>query len=593
MTPISANAPPRLSLADAAFAAALLLLVGGLFHHITAGFWRGDDPAIVLHALQSPGLAAFFDPADWQKISPSNLTPWITLSFKLDLALAGVSPRAFYLHQLVSTGLLALTAYGLGRQWLPPAWAALVVALGLLGAPTAGVVDQLMTRHYLEGLVLALLSLLAWVQAERRASMGWALAGAVAYALAATAKEVYVPLLLVLPWLARPAPGQKPAQAFRRWLRLLPFVAVAAAYVLWRRHMLGNPLGGYGEAQSVLSAAALLAWVKALAGLPSSWFGDFGAWALAAWMLAAGLGWHALATRRRRMAAMALACMLGFCLFGPLLPLALWPGLPGTDLRYLFLPWWAASAAIGAALHGASSFFAASPAARPVRRSPTSAPMPGWRLAPIGGLALGLLFAVGAALQARRHASLMEAGEREFSALGRFLVAADERSAFIPSPAMLAGYWYVDCLCEIRKLQGTRCPQALIPGWPLAGSVQHLAIYDAQTGAMADITGRLEAEQQRAASLDTTRPLSIDMRLEQGWARWHLGPYTDGQYFVVSPTLGGYPLPPSGQIRTVLRQAAFQIQYESPAGWRTRSPVLTVELGQPVVWTRGSPDAAR
>lgn len=592
MTIPRASASPRPLLADAWLAAALVLLVGALFRHITGDFWRGDDPAIVLHALQSPGLSAFFDPADWHKLSPSNLTPWLTLSFKLDLALAGVSPKAFYLHQLVSAGLASLAAYWLGRQWLPPAWAALIVALGLLGAPTAAVVDQLMTRHYLEGLLLALLALLAWVQAQRRGSMGWALAGAAAYALATTAKEVYVPLVLLLPWLERPMAGHAPANAARWWLRLLPFVAVAAAYVVWRRHMLGSPVGGYGEAQSVLSAAALLAWGKALADLPSTWFGAAGWAALALWLLAAALGLQALATRRRRGAAIVLGAVLGFCLFAPLLPLALWPGLPGSDLRYLFVPWWAASAAIGAALYGASQFFAASPGALPARSALPSALRSGMKSAPTWGLALGLLFAGGAALQQRKHMQLMEPSGREFSALGRFIVAADDRSAFIPSAMVLAGYWYVDCLCQIRQLQGARCPQALIPGWPLAGEVRHLAAYDPQTGTMTDVTSRLEAELQQAASLDTQRPLSVEMRLEPGWARWRLGPYTDGQYFVVSPTLGGYPLPPTGQIRTVLDQADFQIQYQSPAGWRTRSPVLSVAPGKPVVWTRGSTNGA-
>ncbi len=127
--------------ADLVATLALPLLVLFCWPGITGGFWRADDPALVLHALQSPGLAAFTDPADWQRLSPSNLTPWVTLSFKLDLALAGPSPRAFYVHQLLSTALVAVAAYALARRALPPAWALLVVLLGLAGAPTAAVTE--------------------------------------------------------------------------------------------------------------------------------------------------------------------------------------------------------------------------------------------------------------------------------------------------------------------------------------------------------------------------------------------------------------------------------------------------------------------
>ena len=92
----------------AALAISALLLIEALWlHGLRSLENRLSDALLQQHALQSPGLAAFVDPADWRRLSPNNLTPWVTLSFKLDLALAGLRPAVFYLHQLVSAGRVA------------------------------------------------------------------------------------------------------------------------------------------------------------------------------------------------------------------------------------------------------------------------------------------------------------------------------------------------------------------------------------------------------------------------------------------------------------------------------------------------------
>ena len=142
---------------DALAITALLILIGALFHALPSGYWRADDPALLWHAMNSKGLEAFYSPSNWQKLSANNLTPWLTFSFKLDLWFAGLSPKFFYFHALGSLGLVAAAAYVLNRLWLSPLWAFLSVGLFLSGAPTASVTELLMTRHYLEGLLFALL----------------------------------------------------------------------------------------------------------------------------------------------------------------------------------------------------------------------------------------------------------------------------------------------------------------------------------------------------------------------------------------------------------------------------------------------------
>lgn len=553
--------------ADLVAALALPLLVLACWHGITAGFWRADDPALVLHALQSPGLAAFTDPADWQRLSPSNLTPWITLSFKLDLALAGASPVAFHGHQLLSAALVAVAAYALARRVLQPAWALLVVVLGLAGAPTAAVTELLMTRHYLEGLLFTLLSLLAFLRA-RSGRIGWAWAGAAAYALAVTAKEVYVPLVLVLACLPAPRLADGRAQVPARWRLLLPYALVALGYVAWRRAMLGDAVGGYGAGHSLLSVASVRAMVQALARFPADLFGPAWPAVLLLALLAAAL---ALRGRGRWFG---FAAVVGAAVLLPLWPLATGPGFSGPD-RYLYLLWWVLAAGLVALLRGASA------------RLPLSD-----RLREAVGLGLGGLLALVAALQSAQAAGPRRELMRAFDAVGRFMVSADARSAFIAPDAVLASYWYVTSLCEIRQRSGADCPQALIPGWPLDDRVQRLAVYDPATGAMADASDRIADERQRAAAIDRTRPLSITLTLDGGLARWQLGPYRDGQYFVVSPALGRYPMPPQGELRTTLREVPLQVQFDAREGWRTASPALVVRAGQPLAWSRGADPAS-
>jgi hypothetical protein len=584
---------PWLLRADLAAAAALLMLVALRWHDIAGHFWRADDPALLLHALQSPGLAAFVDPADWRRLSPNNLTPWVTLSFKLDLALAGLRPAVFYVHQLVSAALVALAAYALGRQALPPAWAAALVLLGLAGAPTDAVTELLMTRHYVEGLLFALLSLLCFVRARRPggrparrgARLAWAWAGAALYALACSAKEIYVPLVLVVACLPAPrhaahdgprrAPpdetrdettwGDAPDETPPRWLLLLPWLLVALAYVAWRRVMLGDAVGGYGGAQPLLSFGSVAAMAQAAARFPADLFGP--AWWL---VLLLALPAAALALRGRP-AWLGFAALAAACVLLPLWPLAVGPGFHGPD-RYLYLLWWAAAAGLVAALRGA------------VVRLPLA---PRWRDAV--GLGLVGLLVLAAALQSAAVARPREEAMRAFDAVGRFIARHDARDAFIAPDAVLAGYWYVTSLCEIRQRAGASCPQALIPGWPLDERVTRLSVYDPASGTMADASTRLAQERRRAAALDRTRPLSVALSLDGGVVRWQFGPHRDGQYFVVSPLLGRYPLPPQGELRTTQGELPFQVQFDARDGWRTASPVLVVRPGQPVAWSRGAP----
>ena len=540
---------------DALAISALLAIIAVLFYTLPSGYWRADDPAILLHAMRSKGLTAFYDPADWQKLSVSNLTPWLTLSFKLDLWVAGLSPKFFYLHSMASLGLVAGAAYVLNRLWLAPLWAFLSVALFLVGAPTASVTELLMTRHYLEGLLFALLSVIAFVRAIRLQSLPWALAGALAYALAATAKEIYVPLVLVVPLIP-------PVGRISSRLRLVaPYFVVAALYVLWRQYMLGAMVGGYADSQSVFSMQSASGMLTALSHFPVWLFGS--GWSLPMLLLVSALAVAAY----KNPAAIAVFVVLALAVIVPLIPLVAFPGITGPD-RYLFLVWFVVCFTLVLAVHTVAC-----------RRGRVSASV---------GVAVSLLALAGSFSQATEVRKVNSAHFREFDVQGRFYFAADQRQGFIPSNALLHGYWYVTNLCDIKKQFGMGCPQALIKGIPFDdGSMASLLAYDPVQMSMVAATGNLSEAITRVTSIDTVRPLSAKVTIEQGLGRWSLGPYSGGQYYFASPMIGRYPVPKEGFLKTPLTELAFYIQHESPEGWATASPLLEARTDQPLSWTRG------
>ncbi|RYF58832.1 MAG: hypothetical protein EOO27_11250 [Comamonadaceae bacterium] len=530
------------------YVGALLLAPFLLFHDVLGAYWRADDPAILLHALSAPGLSAFYDPLVWRRLSPSNLTPWLTLSFQVDHALWGPTPSGFYLHQLLACSAVAIAAYRLALYWTRPLCAFLGAALFLCGASTASVVDLLMTRHYLEGLLFSLLGLLAFLRALEGGGLRWACVGALAYALAVTAKEVYVPLVMILLAVPHGRPQDRLGMAW-------PFLVVAFLYVAWRGYMLGSLVGGYSAGPTpvvpLLNDAA-----GAALKLPGFVLGPH--WIWLALPFAALL--MARAIRKPRFALLAAVVALAVLL--PLIPLVRSPGITGAD-RYTFVLWFVLCMAA------------------------THAMLPMGRRRAAQASALALAVFAGASLayqQTQRQAHLKS--HREFEEQGRFIEKAEAADGMVPSDALLAGYWYVTGLQGLRSKAGLAGPVMLIRGLPSSGSIRALYRYDPSVMQMRRVQEPTGAFIAQWTASDTTAPLSVDLRLYDASAQWTLGPNDQGQYFMVSGATGRYPIPREGSVKIVFDTLSFQIQHQAPEGRLTASPVFNVRPGDHVSWTR-------
>jgi len=291
-----------------------------LYHPVLEAWWMFDDPALLHYVHRANPLQGFYDPT----VKLPFYTPWLGLSYAVDYYLFDLEHQFYYAHHLLSFMVALVLLYVLLRLSLTPWLASMGLLLFLANAPVAQVSQFLMTRHYLEGLSFTLLALLAYLRAQREQRLSWALVGALCYALAATTKEIYLPLPLILLLLA--------GRDWRARLPLLiPFAVVALAYVPLRFYMLGGATLStiYSEGHTGWTEILQLPWIYAQQmGWTAPW-----QWGLAAlaWLGVLGLLWRA----PRRLGWPLLVWTL--VLWLPLLPI-LWRIPRYHFTYYLFLP---------------------------------------------------------------------------------------------------------------------------------------------------------------------------------------------------------------------------------------------------------------
>jgi hypothetical protein len=532
-----------------------IALLALLLYAPAAGFWWVHDDFFQLtYVADHRPLDYSLDPAVWQRLPTRMLTPLLMLSLDADLALFGPRPRPFYLHQLAALALAAAALFALLRLWLSRLWAAAGAVLFLLGPPVTALASLLMVRHYVEGLLLAILAAAAFVVALRRRSRGWAVGSAALGFAAMIAKEVFVPLVLLLPLV--------PAGTVRqRWRFAAPHGAALALYAAYRFHLLGTLGGGYGWAVPAGDLPGLVA------RLPLRLAGELSG-GTAAGVVAVGgaaLAAVALAARSRRA-----ALMLGAALAAALAPLV--PVGHEMAPRYATVAWVVLAVAAAAA------------GARLAARD-----RGGRRLA-----AACLAVVAVAALVANRTTwaetvrTMGRLGVENRAALTlgpRHLLAhpLERPAAFDAMPAFAqrfhggrqtAGRFSDDLFLCLGGAEGKR-----VWGW------------DAEAGRLVEIGDRLpERRRRHCGAVREEVPLAARLRPSDPVLWWRLGPYREGEYrfvfddgvvSIAVPREGGYRMPPAGELR-------LRVRYQAPAGWVTYSPEIAVELasGRVVDWRR-------
>ena len=326
---------------DSIFALVFLLLLSFALHKSALnGFWRFDDGEHLDFVAQYSPWEYFLNPSVMLLQSYANITPYNALFYEINLAIFGIEPRWHYAHLIVILALIAFSTYLLLRLWQGPLTSSLAAVLFLGGLPTMHVAQQLMTGHYATGLLFTILSLYSFCWGVRNKQVGFVWIGAALYLLATTCKEVYVPLLLILPFI--------PVGDLRVRLRAsLTYLGVAVLYTVWRFIVLGQFIGGYlgrpsieywERLQQIFSIPLLMAgWLKSY-NLTNYFLGRNGLYTIAGLLI---LMLIVIALYRRRLSLLLIGATFPLILL-PLIPLTEYPGIREAD-RYLFLAWWASS----------------------------------------------------------------------------------------------------------------------------------------------------------------------------------------------------------------------------------------------------------
>jgi hypothetical protein len=513
------------------------VVVYALYHRSFSGWWTFDDPQILKAAFENPPWKYFFVPHVLRSFQPANLNPLILLSFDFDFVFCGLNPKIFYVHQfLLIWGIGGLT-YHLLRRLVSFFWAVLGPALFTLSVPVLNCAYQLMTRHYLEGLFFSILAIHVYVFSIKKGRFSWTWMGAFLYFLAASAKEVYVVLPLML--IVMPVTGWKPRMRF-----LSPFFMVMGFYALWRRLMLGKWVGGYGQA---LGLSDIL---EGFERIPSELF--YGRFMGVATFCAALFIILYIIRKRRNLS----ICfwVWGILLLGPILPVI---NISAPQRLLLFFSW--------------SFFFALS-----------------WALGnfklrniylKVGIVGVVFLLGFSVSIRATMLRPELEKACAAYEAHGRFIMEGKRFEVLLPSEVY--GNWYAAGLLWLRKNVLHQAPPMVVyDEIDLAGlndKVTNCYYFDEKKRKVLKASGGISEILSGWKKRVRKETVDVSFSYDSGMLSWIFGPFRSGQYSIITYGESGSRmwLPKQGRLRKDLSEPrVFRIRFDSFEGWIAYSDLL-------------------
>jgi hypothetical protein len=513
-----------------------VILLWTLYHHVLGNWWLIDDPCHLFYISQNGIYPAFFDPA--RGFSPINFTPWEPLSLGIDYLVFGFNPLPFYWHHLLSLSILLLCANVILLRFLSPFVAALSLSLFVASVPLCDAANNLMTRHYIEGLIFALVSIYLFMKAQEKGDANFFYGSAFFYFLACLAKEIYVPLIVIM--MAFPPPRVK-----SRLKSLYPFVVVAVGYTLWRFYMLNS--SGMLSAYPHIPVKG-----KDLLYLPLSIIKTMG-WDNILQLMMAGLLSMAFVfyILKNNWRSNAFIFLIAVCVILPIMPVA-----STLYSRYLFLFSFVHFIGMGAGLQ----YLCEAPFLRTFKTGAV--------------VILAVVSLMVNLFHIQKNIKGWQAYGKEISVEGKFLLYNND-----PNNLLVTAHGH--CYWAFSALRKTVLGLPQGASYCIRDCICSYLYPDKQVwvninGQLVKYTGKME--KVTPENCGDKRELKIDFSYANGKLKWQFGPYKEGKY---SLFLNGWD---SGLIQVKregemdlefdLENGYIIVKYESYEGWKTYSPVL-------------------
>jgi hypothetical protein len=569
-------------------------ITAALYINVFNSYWLYDDPYLLRNLTEHKIQHFFTDPEVWKKISVSNLTPWIMLSYGLDFSLSGLNNGVFFAHHLISLWLASSALYLVLRLWLRPLWAASASLIFLVNAPTAAAAEMLMTRHYIEGLLLFLSAFYFYVKSAREKSIKYSLFSAVLYFLSMSAKEIYVPMIMVFAAFPEGSPG-------RRIRAIFPLIIAFILYVLWRIYMLGGFITGPGKSillSSYKSFGAAFQLPEQVSGFImmmsgttkiSNFVHPFIVISSAVFII---LSFFFLLKSKNFKAISFQIILFVSVYFIPLSVINPHSALYDiTQYRIAFLT--AAYNSIALAL--AAGFIYE----HTKKKIPTFSSLALSKIVPFVFSCVIVMTCISSYLWIRNE---REVTLKPLVKEGSFFMNSDNSHLLVKSNPLWGGVFYYENLDFLRQYYQLGSPPLVIYNYfafiddPEAQELKGLKVfrYDAVKGSLSDITSSFFQERFNYLSRIRKMPLRVVMHVDDAVLSYSMGPSDTGNYFAllgIKP--GTYCMMLQGRDFTpmsLFKSLRFYVRFgwESAEGWVTFSPEWFVDFHKDseIIWER-------
>ncbi len=494
-----------------------IILTFYFYHNHLNAWWLADDPALLQAIAEHGILPHFYDSTVWRQVSPANLTPWLIASLGIDWFWWQLEPFGYYIHHFISFILVLSISYLSLKDYFSPTVASITLSLFVLSTPVAHLLQFLMVRHYLEGLGFAIAAFYFYFKLLQDSRPRWFFLSNLSYLLAITAKEIYVPLVVLLPFL--PETTWK-----RRLYYLIPMIIIAGLYVVWRAEMLQwhRLISGY---DSSLIPKLTLAYVQDLPLRLIQILNWLTHWQQSIFGVIIGL-FIVFTLWRAKLREM----IFIFVLLG-LVTLPIIPVLTILDTRYLVLPYFVFCLAIGWTLQVLRTHH---------------------QLLLSLGLGFGAIFASITAIESLSFKAI----QQQYRTEGQFILQGESGTLIEP----IGMYWYYQGLQRLRRM-ALQQPENTHVCYDSCSCTQVAPLYHYTKSSQLEIFSTHFSE-----CSEKNQNLQAVVNFKNDILAWKLAPQSTGQYYASLSThhdLHGqfFPIPATGQFAVVAEKAYVIFKY--------------------------------